>query len=114
MNPPNTPDGLFPSAENVYTEFTITCTSNSELAGHYNVTIGGTGGNALYANPPLFVYPNDPTATPAMTTVRPIITSLTSNAGGPLGGFPITIFGTGFSNVASNNLVRALLVASGC
>ena len=114
VNPPATSTGLFPSATSPYAVFTISCVLNSEMAGYYNVTVGSTSGSGVL--PSLYyVYPSDPNAVPSMATVRPVITSLTSNAGGNLGGYPITIFGTGFSNAMENNLVRAatLLRSSG-
>jgi hypothetical protein len=51
------------------------------------------------------VSPTDPSGTPALVTARPIVKSASSNAGGVVGGYPLTVLGTGFSNVPSENVV---------
>ena len=94
---PTDPSGQFPSARNVYSEFTVTCTSHVETAGYYNVTVKSTEGTGTFPSRRYYTSPVDAASTTAMVTVRPVVTSLSSNAGGLLGGFPIVVFGTGFS-----------------
>jgi hypothetical protein len=94
--------------------FTVTCSSNSDRAGHYNVTVTAAGSGGQFPAPRLFVAPWDPTGVPAMVTVRPVITSSSSNAGGLLGGFPLTLRGSGFSNVPSDTTVCVQGVGWGC
>ena len=105
VNAASTPDGVYVVAS-PYVPYTIACTVKAASAGRYNVSMGSSVGAGLVSSP-VTVYPTDASATPAMTTLRPVITSATSNAGGNLGGYSVTIFGAGFSNAAANNVVSA-------
>ncbi len=59
------------------------------------------------------VSPTDPSGVAALVTMRPIVNSASSNAGGVLGGYPLTVFGVGFSNVPSENTVRGVARGGG-